>query len=330
MVEPVAQRAAVGYMRQVQKTSERRACRLLGVARSTCRYTARARPDDGIRQRICELSRARQRFGYRRLTALLQREGMRVNHKRVHRICREERLQVPRKRRKALKRPAVELPEVTHADQRWAMDFVQDSLADGRTLRCLTIEDVYTRECLAIEVDTSLAGGRVKRVLERLSQERGRPEEIRVDNGPEFVSQIVSAWCEQNQVRLWHIQPGKPSQNGHIESFNGRFRDECLNANWFTSLHDARCKIAVWRKDYNEERPHSALAYLTPSEAAAIVRTGGISKSGFASLPFAVQQILQHRGQPSRLPFGSLREALTGPVRDAGGNNGEERMAGFA
>lgn len=165
--------------------------------------------------------------------------------------------------------------------------------------------DVYTRECLAIEVDTSLAGGRVKRVLERLfSRERGRPEEIRVDNGPECVGAMVTDWCEQNQVRLWHIQPGKPSQNGHIESFNGRFRDECLNANWFTSLRDARARIAVWHRDYNEARPHSALGYLTPSEAAAVVRSGAKG--------IRCTAMLRHRGHPSRLPYGSLREALTG------------------
>lgn len=330
MVEPAALKATVKYVRQEHQASERRACRLLGVNRSTYRYVAHPRTDDGVRERVCELSRARQRFGYRRLTALLQREGRRVNHKRVHRICRQERLQVPRKRRKRLKRTAVQLPEVTHADQRWAMDFVQDSLADGRTLRCLTMTDVYTRECLAIEVDTSLAGGRVKRVLERLSRERGRPEEMRVDNGPEFVGGMVTAWCEQNQVRLWHIQPGKPSQNGHIESFNGRFRDECLNANWFTSLRDARAKIAAWQRDYNEARPHSALGYLTPSEAAAVLRSGAKGMSAYVSLPFAVQQMLRHRGHPSRLPYGSLREALTVPVRDASRINGEERMAGFA
>lgn len=222
---------------------------------------------------------------------MLRREGIRVNHKRIHRICREEHLQVPRRRRKRLQRTAVAIAPATRVNQRWAMDFVQDALADGRILRLLTIEDTYTREGLAIVVDTSISGVRVRRELSRLIAERERPEEIRVDNGAEFLGRAVTSWCEEHQVILRPIQPGKPSQNGHIESFNGRLRDECLNANWFMSLSDARRKIELWRRDYNEERPHSSLGYLTPSEFAA-----GLS---FALLSFNKADRARSQGNPS-------------------------------
>lgn len=157
------------------------------------------------------------------------------------------------------------------ADQRWAMDFVADTLAQGRTFRVLTVIDEYTRECLAIETDTSLPGLRVIGVLERLAQTRGLPEEISVDHGPEFVCRSVRSWCETQGVLLRYIEPGRPMQNGHIESFNGRFRDECLNANWFITLANARHQVESWRTDYNRSRPHSALGYQTPNEFAALV-----------------------------------------------------------
>jgi putative transposase len=269
MVEPQAMRTAVDYLGEQHSATERRACRLVGIGRSTYRYRQRRNERrEALTARLKQLAIERQRFGYRRLTALLRREGWRVNPKCVWLICREEGLLVRKKRRKKIRREAILETPVTRPNQRWAMDYVSDSLASGRTIRTLTIVDTYTRECLAMEVDTSLPGTRVRRVLEQLAQQRLRPEEIRVDNGPEFVSRAVSAWCEENRIRLWHIQPGKPMQNGHIESFNGRLRDECLNANWFTSLHDARRKIEAWRKDYNENRPHSALNYRTPAEFA--------------------------------------------------------------
>ena len=269
MVEPQAKRTAVEFLREQHEATERRACRLVGVGRSTHRYRQRRNERrDALRKRLRELALERQRFGYRRLTALLRMEGWKVNPKCVWLICKEEGLLVRRKRRRKIERAALPTTLVTRPNQRWAMDFVSDSLAGGRTIRTLTLVDAYTRECLALEVDTSLPGARVRRVLERLTQGRLRPEEIRVDNGPEFLSRAVAAWCEENQVRLWHIQPGKPMQNGHIESFNGRFRDECLNANWFTTLNDARRKIEAWRRDYNDNRPHSALEYRTPAEFA--------------------------------------------------------------
>lgn len=258
----------VAYLRQAHAASERRACGLAGQARSTQRYQHNPRSDDGLRAEVARLAAERPRFGYRRLTALLQRAGRKVWHGRVHRITKELRLQVPRRKRKRLtgRKPAETV--ITRPNQRWGMDFVSDSLADGRTFRALAIIDHYTRQCLAIEVDLSLPGARVLRVLEHLSDERGLPEAIRVDNGPEFLCETVRRWCERKRLHLDYIQPGRPMQNGHVESFNGKLRDECLNMHWFTSLRQARNIIESWRRDYNEVRPHSALGYATPNEFA--------------------------------------------------------------
>lgn len=256
--------------------SERRACRLVGLARTTMRRKPVERADDGIPERLRELARERQRFGYRRLTALLRREGKNVNHKRVYRLYRDEGLALRRKRRKIVRREVVPGQMTAKCrNERWAMDFVTDTLATGRRFRVLTIVDEFTRECPAVEVDTSLPGARVIRVLERLACTRGLPKEVRVDNGPEFVCRAVRAWCESKRILLRYIDPGKPMQNGHAESFNGRFRDECLNANWFGTLADARRVIERWRLDYNEVRPHSALGYKTPAEYAALASVPG-------------------------------------------------------
>ena len=248
--------------------SERHACRLVGLARSTHRYRAsKSERDEELRQRLKELAAKRMRFGYRRLTVMLVREGIQANHKRVYRIYRKERLAMRVRRRRRIRwtgataRTAAQRP-----NQRWSIDFVSDVVATGRVIRILTTVDDYTRECPAIEVDTSLGGLRVRRILERLVAERGRPEAIVLDNGPEFRGRALAAWSEQRGVRLEFIEPGKPVQNAYVESFNGRLRDECLNANWFTSLRDARQKIERWRRDYNEQRPHSALGYLSPTE----------------------------------------------------------------
>jgi putative transposase len=253
--------------------SERRACRLTGLARSTKRRVLASRGNDRLRQRLCELARRRQRFGYRRLTELLRREGQAVNHKRIYRVYREEKLGLRRLRRHHSVRrlTAAEKKLAERMNQRWALDFVSDTLASGQTFRVLTVIDEYTRESLAIEVDTSLPAVRVIRILEQLNEGRGRPEEILVDHGPEFVSRAMGAWCEQRNILLRFIDPGKPMQNGYVESFNGRLRDECLNGNWFLSLDQARNTIESWRCDYNEERPHSALDYRTPNEFAALL-----------------------------------------------------------
>jgi putative transposase len=267
---PAGLRAAVSYVEVGYEMSERHACRLMGLGRSTHRYRARkAERDRELRTRLKELAARRMRFGYRRLTAMLLREGMPANHKRVYRLYREEGLAMRiRQRRRIRWNGAVTSPTATKANERWSMDFVSDCVSTGKVIRMLTIVDDCTRECPAIEVDTSLGGLRVRRVLDRLASERGLPEAIVVDNGPEFRGRALAAWSEERGVRLEFIQPGKPVQNAYVESFNGRLRDECLNANWFTSLSDARRKIENWRQDYNEQRPHSSLNYLPPAEFA--------------------------------------------------------------
>jgi putative transposase len=213
-----------------------------------------------LRGRLKELAAKRIRFGYRRLTAMLAREAISVNHKRVYRLYREEGLAMRiRQRRRIRWSGAVSSAVARRPNERWSMDFMRDCVSRGKVIRMLTLVDDCTRECPAIEVDTSLGGLRVRRVLDRMASERGLPEAIVVDNGPEFRGRALAAWSEQRGVRLEFIQPGKPAQNAYIESFNGRLRDECLNANWFASLSDARRKIETWRQDYNEQRPHSSL-----------------------------------------------------------------------
>jgi len=257
-----------------------RACQLAGVGRSSCRYPAAAgrRDDSALRQRLRELAGERRRFGYRRLTVLLRREGRLVNHKRVYRIYCEEALAVrqrQRKRRKAAARRPLALP--TQANQVWTMDFTHDNLASGRKFRTLNLMDGFTRESPRIEVDTSLPGLRVVRVLEEVARQRGYPQAIQVDNGPEFISRVVDQWAFEHGVELHFIAPGKPTENAFIESFNGKFRDECLNENWFLSFEEAREKIEIWRRDYNQARPHSALGDQTPQEFAAQAAARGAS-----------------------------------------------------
>jgi putative transposase len=266
---PAGLRVAVSYVEAEYEMSERHACRLLGLGRSTHRYRARkVERDAALRARLKELAAQRMRFGYRRLTAMLEREGMAANHKRVYRLYRAEGLAMRiRQRRRIRWNGTVVKPAASQANERWSMDFVSDCVR-GKVIRMLTIVDDCTRECPVIEVDRSLGGLRVRRVLDRMAIERGLPKAIVVDNGPEFRGRALAAWSEERGVRLEFIQPGKPVQNAYIESFNGRLRDECLNANWFTSLSDARRKIETWRKDYNEQRPHSSLNYLPPAEFA--------------------------------------------------------------
>ncbi len=246
--------------------SERTACKLLDVERSSYRYEPRPDRNAELREELVTLARHKPRYGYRRLHALLSRRGHEVNLKRVYRLYVEERLMVRRKRRKRLVRDRSAEPRLTGPNQEWAMDFIVDGLATGRMFRILSVVDAYTRECLALEADTSLGSGRVTRVLERVIAERGRPENVRSDNGPEFTSRRMIGWAEDWKVGLVHIQPGRPMQNGHVESFHGRLRDECLNATWFRTLNDVRCTLATWREEYNGERPHSSLDYRTPNE----------------------------------------------------------------
>ena len=271
MVGPIARREAVGWL-QTRGTSLRRACRVVGLSTATWRYRRRTSATNvAVLERLHAHAAVRARFGYRRLHILLEREGFAVNHKRVHRIYQAAGLQVRRRRRKRLTRAErVPLPTASHRLERWSMDFTADTLADGRNFRTLNIVDDFTRECVAIEVDRSLPGLRVTRVLERLHAALGLPQTIVVDNGPEFAGRTLDAWAYARGVTLRFIRPGKPIENAYVESFNGKFRDECLNEHWFVSLADAKAAIEAWRVDYNTVRPHSSLDGATPQHFARI------------------------------------------------------------
>jgi len=275
MVSPQLRRQGVGVMRSEVVVSERRACGLMQIHRRTYRYVPRPE-DPQLRMRLRELAAERRRFGYRRLTRMLVREGWKANHKRVYRLYVEEKLSLRRKRgrRRRAGSRLVLPPRPTQPDQLWTMDFASDAFTSGRKFRTLNLMDGFTREALEIEPDTSLPGARVVRVLEGMKQQGRKPEAIVIDNGPEFVSQVVDQWAYENGVQLHFITPGRPMENGYIESFNGKFRDECLNENWFLNLEDARRKIAEWKWDYNHVRPHSALGYMTPMEFAAWWQAG--------------------------------------------------------
>ena len=250
--------------------SQRRACGLVGMDRKSFRYVS-TRPDDAVvRRRLCELASQRRRFGYRRLGLLLAREGIVLNGKKLYRLYREEKLTVRRRggRKRALgtRRPMA-LPD--GRNQRWSLDFVSDTLADGRRFRLLAVVDDYTRECLALVADNSLSGIRVARELDRIATRRGYPVMVVSDNGTELTSNAILGWQRDRRVEWHYIAPGKPMQNGFVESFNGRLRDECLNEHLFHSLNQAQRIVEAWRIDYNTERPHTSLEGLTPSEFAA-------------------------------------------------------------
>jgi len=268
-------RIAVTTAQSIAVVTERRACRFTGFSRSSQRYQSRREPDTALRARLHELAARRRRWGYRQLGRVLRREGWQVNHKRVQRLYQEEGLQVRQRQRKRRARvPRTPRPTPTRANERWSMDFVRDTLGDGRIVRALTVVDDCTRECPAIEVDFSLPGARVAQVLDRLAAVRGLPHAIVCDNGPEFAGQALDEWAHARGVALDFIDPGKPVQNAFIESFNGTFRNECLNENWFVSLSDAQRVIEAWRLDYESARPHSSLGDLTPREfAEALSRT---------------------------------------------------------
>ena len=269
MVSPQARRAAVAVLMTERGFGVTRACGLVGISRSLYRYRSR-RPDSApLRARIEEIAAIKRRYGYRRVYLRLRREGWRDNRKRVYRLYREAGLAVRRRKRKRIglfeRKP---LPKPMAANVSWSMDFVADGLLDGRRLRCLSLVDDCTRECLVIEVDTSITGVRVQSVLDRLADSRGLPASITVDNGPEFDGKVLDQWAYRSGVRLSFIRPGKPNENAYIESFNGKFRDECLNEHWFISLAHARGVIEAWRIEYNTERPHSSLGNRTPEEFA--------------------------------------------------------------
>jgi putative transposase len=277
---PTARREVVGFLRESLQMSERRACRVVGMNRSTLRYEARREDPVELRARLRELARARPRFGYRRLHVLLRREGRAVNHKRIYRLYRQEGLSVRRRKRKrvARGRGPILLPP-TRTNQRWSMDFMGDTLATGRTFRLLNVVDDFSRECLVIDAATSIPGMRVARVLDELAELRDLPETIVIDNGPEFTSRALDEWAYRRGVRLLFITPGRPIENAYVESFNGKFRDECLNEHWFLSLDEVRATTEDWRIDYNQNRPHSSLDDLTPQEFAARSEAKGSTNS---------------------------------------------------
>jgi putative transposase len=272
-VTPAARRQAVAIARQEHGLSRRRACRLVGISRAVVeREPKRARDHARLRERLRALAGERRRFGYRRLHELLRREGWRTNHKLVHRLYREEKLAIRRRGRQKRGLGGVLAGSwcPIAANQRWSLDFTEDCLANGRRFRTANLKDDCTRECPAILVDFSLPGSRVVGMLEDVAGERGYPDMLVVDNGPEFRGRELDRWAYEHGVQLFFIDPGKPMQNASIESFNGRFREECLDQSWFTSLAEAERTIEAWRLDYNERRPHTSLRMRTPAAFAAV------------------------------------------------------------
>lgn len=268
-MKPAARRDVVRFLQQLHGMSERRSCRLVRVCRATQRYVRKRNGDDRLRVRLRDLASTYPRYGYWRLYRKLRREGVVVNHKRVYRLYREEGLMVRKRPRKRLARARLMASVPSRPNERWSMDFMSDSLGDGRKFRTFNVVDDCTREALVIEVDTSLTAQRIVRLLDDAAASRGLyPRAIVCDNGPEFISHALDEWADGHGVKLEFIQPGKPVQNCFVESFNGRLRDECLNENWFVSLGEARRIIAAWKNDYNEQREHGSLAGLTPREFA--------------------------------------------------------------
>ena len=273
MVSVPARRSQVAYATG-KGLSQRRACTLIKVGRSALRYRSRkAVKDAPALTRMGELSAQYPRYGYRRIAIFLGRDGHKMSFGRAHRLWQQAKLQVPRKRprkRIATGRPRPKAP--TGANQVWSYDFVFDACANGQQLKCLTVTDEWTKEGLAIEVDGRIRSGRVIEVLSRLVSARGAPLYLRSDNGPEFVSRALLKWVVGQGIETALIDPGKPWQNGATESFNGKFRDECLSLEWFRSRAEAKAVIETWRRHYNEVRPHSSLGYLTPAAFAAKIR----------------------------------------------------------
>ena len=267
MVGVAARREVVEFIK-TRQISERRGCRLVSLNRKSCRYQHKCRVDNSLVKRVRELAIEYPRFGYRRIHALLKREGWELNLKRIYRLWKQESLSLPKRReRKPRAKPLIGIqPKAEKSNQVWTYDFVFDQSLSGKTLKMLTLIDEYSRECLAVEVGVSIKSERVRQILQRVCLEKGKPELIRSDNGSEFISKAVGVWLSKNDIKPLFIEPGKPWQNGKGESFNGKLRDECLNREWFSSVKEAQVVIENWRKFYNEQRPHSSLGYLTPSE----------------------------------------------------------------
>lgn len=268
MVSAPGRRKQVAHARKRWRVSLRRACALLDVARSGATYASKREVADApVVAKMRELAKQFPRYGYRMIRDILSNQGEPMSVERAHRLWKTAGLQVPRKRprkRVASRRPRAKAS--TGPNQVWAIDFVFDTCADGRQLKCLTVIDEWTRESLAIDVASSIRASRVVDVLARLVSVRGAPRYLRSDNGPEFVSRALVNWMTREGIEVAFIDPGKPWQNGTNESFNGRFRDECLSMEWFRSRREAKAIIETWRRHYNDVRPHSSLAGLTPSE----------------------------------------------------------------
>lgn len=265
MVKPRAKRPVVEYLKATYLFSERRACTLMQLDRNSHRYTAKPSNDSELKTRLKQLATEYPVYGYLMLHGLLKQEKLVVNKKRTYRLYTEANLQVRTKRRKKLQRPRQPMITPLKPNQRWSMDFISDQLSDGRRFRILNVVDDYSRECIGQFVDTSISGLAVARFLDLLIQERGNPHAIVCDNGPEFTSKAMFFWSKERSVKLSFIQPGKPTQNAFVESFNGKFRAACLNQQWFRSLTEAREEIDKWQHHYNFKRPHSSLNYVPPS-----------------------------------------------------------------
>lgn len=267
MVAPKAKRACVEAIVSDYSLTQRRACELVGACRGTVRYKSYRKSDESLRERIEQIAYEKKRFGYRRIHIILKREGHRINHKKVFRIYQELKLKVQKRksRKRAIGircgREVAQMP-----NECWSLDFVHDTLFNGRRIRLLTIVDEFTRECIDIVVDISIGGERVKKELDRLIELKGIPEKIRSDNGTEFTSNAILEWSQKTEIKWLYIQPGKPQQNCYIESFNGKLRDECLNEYLFSDLGHAKRIIKSWKEEYNFNRPHSGLNGLTPNE----------------------------------------------------------------
>jgi len=281
VVTPAARKEAVEFACSNFPLSLRRACGLMQIQMSSYYYRHQPRADEALRAALKEAAAKRRRWGYRMLAEVLRRKGFEDNLKRIHRVYCEEKLQVKVRRRRKTARWRGEKPlPADRPNERWSMDFMSDQLANGRTIRVFNVVDDFTRQCLAMEVDTSLNGVRVTRVLDRLVARHGHPQRIVMDNGPEFTGKALDRWAWEHRVKLAFIEPGKPVQNAFVESFNGTCRNECLNENWFLSLADARAIIENWRIDYNDQRPHSSLGGRTPSEFATSIQTTTPSAAG--------------------------------------------------
>lgn len=263
---PALRREAVAWVRSAYRVSECRACRVVGAHRSNVRYRSRRPPQTALRTRLKELATTHVSYGYLRLHVLLRREGWRVNRKRVYRLYREEGLVLKRRRPKRHRSAAARVlrPAPERPNERWAMDFVHDTLAGGQTIRILTVLDVHTRECVALVPQRGFRGADVARILSEVGATRELPPVIAVDNGSEFTSRALDQWAYWNRVTLDFSRPGRPTDNAHVEAFNGTLRRECLSQWWFTSLADAEQRLRAWRDEYNNSRPHGSLEHRPP------------------------------------------------------------------